>query len=286
MGILGTTLTGSSTQFDDVKQEVLAAIGTAMQGPPGERGERGLTGSSGLNGRDGYDGAPGTPGAKGDKGDPGTPGTIFSTGDYAITAHTHNVATNTTIGFLPVLSGASSQFLTSTGGWNTLEKEMYRAYTTGNGSTLFAALSTYVSTLATTSKAQPLYSICVPPYVGPSRIDISLSVAACSSNTANSYCVIVSDCKSRTDLGTHDFVTTATLSTSKAGVIFGYFPTTSNWATFTTQMRIVGGQWITIYALSTTAPLLKVKDIKIMGTISTAVYPGDTWDSLCGSTQG
>jgi hypothetical protein len=92
MGILGTSLTGSTIQFDELKEEILASVGTAMQGPPGPQGERGYTGlpgTSGADGRNGYDGSPGTPGAKGDKGDPGTPGTVFTTSDYALNTHYH-----------------------------------------------------------------------------------------------------------------------------------------------------------------------------------------------------
>jgi hypothetical protein len=184
---------------------------------------------------------------------------------------------------LSTAHGASTLFAAE---WNELQYQaLMRQYTTGTGTTMFADLSTYAQTLATTSACQPLFQIKIPPWVLPSRIDFSMGCAACSSNTANSYCVLVLDSCPRVAMGQMDFITTATLSTSKAGVITGYFPTTSSWATFTTQFRIVGGQTITIAGLSTTAPVMKIKDIKIQGTPTTqTMLVSDTWTTNCGST--
>jgi hypothetical protein len=195
-------------------------------------------------------------------------------------------ATSTAHGLLKVLSGTSTTFLDGDMNWTSLTNEVFRAYTTGTATTMFSALSTYVSGggAAASSWAYLLYYIQVPQFVAPSRIDFTMSCAACSSNTASSCVVLVCDVPPNVG-GVKDFVTTATLSTKKSDTITGYFPTTSNWATFTTQFRIVGGQAITIWALSTTAPVLKVKDIYITGVVSTAVYAQDAWGAICGSTQ-
>jgi hypothetical protein len=225
-----------------------------------------------------------------------------STVDHqAMSSNTNWNATTSAHGYLPSLDTFSTKFLTSTGGWaapttaNTnlistgnLPTEMWKAYTTGTATTMFAELSTFVGALATvTSWAYPIYSVRIPNYVLPSKVDVTVTAATCSTNVVNTSVLLFVQAAPRAGSNQPvDFKTTATLSTKMPGVIFGIFPSCSSWAVFSTIMTIAGGETYTFYALSTTAPLVKIKDFKFIGTTAVPQYPADVWTTAYGSTVG
>jgi hypothetical protein len=213
---------------------------------------------------------------------------LSSTGGWsALTSDDINVVSSAAQGLMTALTGTSTVFFNGHNEWATLENEMWKKYTTGNATTMFSELSTFAATAAASSWAYPLYSIHIPPYVQQSKVDISVGVCSCSSNTANSYCLLfVQGAQRAGSNNLVDFKTTATLSTKIAGVLFGYFPTTSAWATYTTQITIVGGETYTFYALSTTAPYVKIRNILITGATAAPQYPTDAWTTSIGTTYG
>jgi hypothetical protein len=227
---------------------------------------------------------------------------LSSTGGYiALSSININPISSAVGGIAPLGTTYSSQFLTSTGGWaapttvNTnlistgnLPTEMWKRYTTGTATTMFADLSTYVGTLATvTSWAYPLYEIQIPPWVQPSKVDLTVSVATCSTNTVSTSVLLITNWELRAGSNQPiDPKTTVTLSTKLAGVITSYFPATSAWVAFSTIISIVGGECLAFWALSTTAPIVKIKDIKLIGTTAAPIYPADVWTTACGTIVG
>jgi hypothetical protein len=214
---------------------------------------------------------------------------LSGTGGWsALTSDDINVVSSAAQGLMTALTGTSTVFFNGHNEWATLENEMWKKYTTGNATTMFSDLSTYVGSLATvTSWAYPLYSIHIPPFVQQSKVDISVGVASCSSATANTYALLFMQAAQRPGSNQPiDPKTTVTLSTKVQGVLFAVFPTTSAWATFTTQITVVGGETYTFYALSTTAPIIKIRNLLITGATAAAQYPTDAWTTSIGTTYG
>lgn len=214
---------------------------------------------------------------------------LSSTGAFmALTSLNVNQVSSAASGICPLGTTVSQTYLSSTGGWNDMGHEMWKRYTTGTATTMFSELSTFVSELATvTSWAYPLYVLRIPPFVQQSKVDLSVGICSCSSNVVSTYAVLFMQGAPRPGSNQPiDPKTTVTLSTKVSGVLWGYFPTTSAWATFTTQITISGGQVYTFYALSTTAPKLKIRNILITGTTDDPQYPADVWTTAWGSTVG
>ena len=164
--------------------------------------------------------------------------------------------------------------------WNELVfQALGRSFTTGTNTTMYSnTASTYLVGGVTSSFAYPLLMITIPPFVLPSKVDMNISCATCSTNVVNTSVILVCDGKPGNNFQSQDFKTTATLSTRIQGVITGYFPTTSNWATFSTQITICGGQVIAIYGMSTTAPACKIRNITFTGNASTTqMITSDSW---------
>jgi hypothetical protein len=211
---------------------------------------------------------------------------LSSTGGFAaLTSLTMNVMSSVAGGII-VGATYSTQFLTSTGGWSVVDPAIYYRYTTGTGTTFFIAAGPQVATVTNTSRAQPLISVQVPPWIQPSKVDVSIATWACSSAAAaNIAWIICMDGYPPSSFGGMEFPITGAAVRMNPGILWAFPCCSSGYATYTTQMRISGGQNLTIAALTTSLVLLQYSSFKITGTTAAILAPSSIWSTTLLSTS-